>query len=129
MICRHRGQPLIGEAEATAVRFDVGSQTLSTLTKQTQSASGDLGALIKQLIAAAQPLEGRFNGAGKAAFDAFKARSDEITAELSSSLSGILGGIAGMDTALVQGETEMADNSRTNLGAANFDAARFGARG
>lgn len=111
------------------MRFDVGSQTLSTLTRQTQGASGDLGALIKQLIAAAQPLEGKFNGAGKAAFDSFKARSDEITAELNSSLSGILGGIGGMDTAFVQGETEMADNSRTSLGAANLDAARFGARG
>ena len=111
------------------MRFDVGSQTLSTLTRQTQGASGDLGALIKQLIAAAQPLEGKFNGAGKAAFDSFKARSDEITAELNSSLSAILGGISGMDTAFVQGETEMADNSRTSLGAANFDAARFGARG
>jgi uncharacterized protein YukE len=128
MICRHRRQPPIGE-EAIPVRFDVGSQTLSTLTRQTQGASGDLGALIKQLIAAAQPLEGKFNGAGKAAFDSFKARSDEITAELNSSLSAILGGISGMDTALIQGETEMADNSRTSLGAANFDAARFGARG
>jgi uncharacterized protein YukE len=119
----------IGEEEATPVRFDVGSQTLSTLTRQTQGASGDLGALIKQLIAAAQPLEGRFNGAGKAAFDSFKARSDEITSELNTSLSAILGGISGMDTALIQGETEMADNSRTSLGAANFDAARFSARG
>ena len=129
MICRHQRQPPIGEEEATPVRFDVGSQTLSTLTRQTQGASGDLGALIKQLIAAAQPLEGKFNGAGKAAFDSFKARSDEITAELNSSLSGILGGIGGMDTAFVQGETEMADNSKTGLGSANFDAARFSTRG
>jgi uncharacterized protein YukE len=111
------------------VRFDVGSQTLSTLTSQTQGASGDLGALIKQLIAAAQPLEGKFNGAGKAAFDSFKARADEITYELNSSLQGILGGIHGMDTAFVEGETEMADNSKSGLGAANFDAARFGSRG
>lgn len=111
------------------MRFDVGSQTLSTLTRQTQGASGDLGALIKQLIAAAQPLEGRFNGAGKAAFDSFKARSDEITADLNSSLSAILGGVHGMDTAFIQGETEIADNSKTGLGAANFDAARFGTRG
>jgi uncharacterized protein YukE len=111
------------------VRFDVGSQTLSTLTRQTQGASGDLGALIKQLIAAAEPLEGKFNGAGKAAFDSFKARSDEITADLNSSLSAILGGVHGMDTAFIQGETEMADNSRSGLGAANFDAARFSTRG
>jgi uncharacterized protein YukE len=115
--------------EESPVRFDVGSQTLSTLTRQTQGASGDLGALIKQLIAAAQPLEGRFNGAGKAAFDSFKARSDEITADLNSSLSAILGGVHGMDTAFIQGETEMADNSKTGLGAANFDAGRFGTRG
>jgi uncharacterized protein YukE len=111
------------------VRFDVGSQTLSTLTRQTQGASGDLGALIKQLIAAAQPLEGKFNGAGKAAFDSFKARSDEITADLNSSLSGILGGVHGMDTAFIQGETEMADNSKSGLSAANFDGARFSTRG
>lgn len=110
------------------MRFDVGSQTLSTLTRQTQGASGDLGALIKQLIAAAQPLEGKFNGAGKAAFDSFKARSDEITADLNSSLSAILGGVHGMDTAFIQGETEMADNSKTGLGSANFDAARFSTR-
>jgi uncharacterized protein YukE len=129
MICRHQRQPPIGEEEASPVRFDVGSQTLSTLTRQTQSASGDLGALIKQLIAAAQPLEGKFNGAGKAAFDSFKLRSDEITADLNSSLSAILGGVSGMDTAFVHGETEMADNAKTSLGAANFDAARFGTRG
>ncbi len=111
------------------MRFDMGSSTLSTLTRQTQGASGDLGALIKQLIVAAQPLENKFNGAGKAAFDSFKLRSDEITADLNSSLSAILGGVSGMDTAFVHGETEMADNSRSGAGAANFDAARFSTRG
>ncbi len=110
------------------MRFDMGSSTLSSLTSQTQGASGDLGALIKQLIVAAQPLENKFNGAGKAAFDSFKARADEVTYDLNSSLRAILGGVQGMDTAFVQGETEMADNSRSGLSAANFDAARFGAR-
>ena len=64
------------------MKFDMGASTLSTLSKQTQGSSDDLGALIRQLIAAAEPLEGRFNGAGRAAFDSFKARADEITAEL-----------------------------------------------
>ncbi|WP_306316737.1 MULTISPECIES: hypothetical protein [unclassified Streptomyces] len=41
------------------MKFDMGSTTLSTLTKSTSGSSDDLGALIQQLTAAAQPLEGR----------------------------------------------------------------------
>ncbi|WP_231849912.1 hypothetical protein [Saccharopolyspora erythraea] len=110
------------------VKFDMGSSTLSTLTKQTQGSSDDLGALIRQLIAAAEPLQGKFNGAGRAAFDGFKTRADEITAELNSSLAAILGGQSGMDSSFGQGDTEMADNATSAQGSANFDAARFGAR-
>jgi uncharacterized protein YukE len=107
------------------MKFDMGSTTLSSLTKQTQGSSEDLGALIKQLIVAAEPLQGRFNGAGRAAFDRFKANADAITADLNGALAAILGGQSGMDTAFVQGDTEMADNATSAQGAANFDAARF----
>jgi len=107
------------------VKFDMGSQTLSTLTKQTRGASDDLGLLIRQLIAAAEPLEGNFNGGGRAAFDSFKANADSITAELNSSLGAILGGQSGMDSAFGHGDTEMADNASSASGSANFDAARF----
>jgi uncharacterized protein YukE len=107
------------------MKFDMGSTTLSSLTQQTQGASDDLGALIQQLIAAAEPLEGNFNGAGRAAFDSFKANADAITAELNTSLGAILGGQSGMDTAFVTGDSEMADNAVSTQGAANFDAARF----
>jgi len=108
------------------MKFDMGQTTLSTLTKQSQGSSDDLGSLIRQLIAAAQPLEGKFNGQGRAAFDSFKSRSDQITAELNSSLGAIIGGQGGMDTAFGQGDDEMADNARANEGSAGFDAARFG---
>ncbi|MCX9193770.1 hypothetical protein C3Y87_20800 [Carbonactinospora thermoautotrophica] len=107
------------------MKFDMGQQTLGTLAKQTSGASEDLGALIKALIAAAEPLTGKFNGAGKTAFDSFKARADGITAELNASLRAILGGVQGMDTAFIQGEQEQAQNAQQNLRAANFDAARF----
>ncbi|CAM5539601.1 hypothetical protein GCM10010329_28140 [Streptomyces spiroverticillatus] len=110
------------------MKFDMGSTVLSGLTTQSQASSRDLGSLIQQLIAAAEPLEGRFNGAGKAAFDRFKANSDEITAALNSALSSILGGQAGMDGAFTAGEGEHADNASSNMAAANFDAARFGGR-
>ncbi|MCX4834458.1 hypothetical protein OG746_37730 [Streptomyces sp. NBC_01016] len=107
------------------MKFDMGSTTLSTLGKSTSGSSDDLGALIQQLIAAAQPLEGKFNGEGKAMFDAFKANADDITAALNGSLSAILGGQSGMDTAFGTGDQEQSDNAQQNMGAANFDAARF----
>ncbi len=110
------------------LKFDMGNQTLATLTKQSRGSSTDMGSLIKQLIAAAEPLEGRFNGAGKRAFDLFKANSDEITAALNGSLSAILGGQQGMDQAFMSGEQESADNARQSMASANFDAARFGGR-
>ena len=70
------------------MKFDMGSTTLSDLGKSTEGSSTDLGALIRQLIAAADPLEGKFNGAGKSAFDTFKAHADEITNDLNGSSAG-----------------------------------------
>jgi hypothetical protein len=107
------------------MKFDMGATTLSTLTQQTQGSSDDLGALIRQLVAAAAPLEGKFNGAGRAAFDSFKSRTDEITAELNISLGAIVRGQSGMDTSFVTGDIEMSDNARSAEGSANFDSARF----
>jgi uncharacterized protein YukE len=107
-------------------KFDMGSDTLSTLQTKTSGSSDQLGATIRQLIAAATPLENRFNGAGKAAFDRFKLRADDITAELNRSLSSILGGIGQMDTSFREGEQDMTSNAATTEGAANFEAARFG---
>lgn len=107
------------------MKFDMGSHTLSALGRQTRGASDDLGSLIHQLIAASEPLQGNFNGAGRAAFDTFKAHADSVTAELSSALGAILGGQGGMDSAFGHGDTEMADNASSAAGSANFDAARF----
>lgn len=111
------------------MKFDMGSQTLGTLVNQTQGASDDLGTLIQQLIVAAEPLQGNFNGAGRAAFDTFKANADAITAELNASLGAILGGQSGMDISFQTGDAEMADNATTGMGTADFDGARFAGRG
>lgn len=110
------------------MKFDMGSTTLSDLGKSTVGSSDDLGTLITLLVQAAEPLEGRFNGAGKVAFDSFKTRADDITAALNGALSSILGGQAGMDEAFGTGDLEQGENAQQNMGLANFDAARFGAR-
>jgi uncharacterized protein YukE len=107
------------------MKFDMGAQTLSALSKRTQSSSDDLGMLISQLIRAAEPLDGTFNGAGRAKFDQFKTHADQITTDLNSALSRILGGQGGMNRAFTQGDAEMGDNATGAEGSANFDSARF----
>jgi len=110
------------------VKFDMGAETLTALTRQTQGAGDDLGALIQQLIAAVTPLETTFQGAGRAQFDAFKANADQLTVDLRSALSAIVGGQSGMNTAFASGDAEMAGNASGAAGSADYDAARFGAR-
>ncbi|MFD3497630.1 hypothetical protein ACFWWT_28465 [Streptomyces sp. NPDC058676] len=107
------------------MKFDMGAQTLSQLQRDSRGSSDDLGSLIRQLVDAATPLEGKFNGSGRAMFDQFKAQADRITADLNGSLSAILGGQSGMDSAFSSGDQEQGDNAKQQMGAANFDAARF----
>ncbi|OLZ58224.1 hypothetical protein AV521_46195 [Streptomyces sp. IMTB 2501] len=110
------------------MKFDMGAQTLSTLMRDSRGSSQDLGTLIRQLVQAAEPLEGKFNGAGRAAFDQFKVRADGIAKELNQSLGAILGGQSGMDSAFSTGDQEQGDNAKRQMGSANFDAARFSGR-
>ncbi|GAA4059467.1 MULTISPECIES: hypothetical protein [Actinomadura] len=106
-------------------RWDYGQETLVTLAKNTGGSTQELATLVKQLIAAAEPLAGRFDGAGKAAFDSFKARSDQIIADLTTGLGSVNQGQIGMEKAFVTGDETMASDAQRNMAAANFDAAKF----
>lgn len=107
------------------MKFDMGSQTLATLNQKTSGSNDDLGGLVRQLVAAVAPLEGKFNGQGRVRFDQFKARADEIAADLNSSLARIAQGQSEMNVATQTGDQQTADNSTRNESAANFDGARF----
>jgi hypothetical protein len=109
----------------SVVKFAMGGDVLAQLTKRTSSSGDDLGALVRLLGRAAEPLEGKFNGAARVAFDQFKGQTDSIAAELSSALGAALGGISGMDRSFKEGEAEMADQTRSTQASASFDAARF----
>lgn len=107
------------------MKFNMGNTTLGDLVKQTSSSHTDLAGLVRKFIAAAEPLEKDMDGAGKRAFDTFKAHSDEIGNDLQNSLAMVNRGQAGMDTAFQQGDQQAADNATRNSAGANYDGARF----
>lgn len=108
------------------MKFDMGSQTLTTLTQKTGGSNEDLGSLVRQLVQAVAPLEGKFNGSGRARFDEFKQRADFVASDINRALGSILEGQGGMNVAFQTGDQESADNAQQTQGAANFDAANFG---
>lgn len=108
------------------MKFAMGGETLGQLAKQTSGSSDDLGSLVKQLLQAAEPLQGKFNGAARQTFDRFKVDTDAIAGELNGALGSVLGGIAGQGRAFVEGEQQMVDETSAAQSGAAFDAARFG---
>lgn len=109
------------------MKFDMGSQTLGTLTRQTSGSTDELTGLVRALVEASAPLEGKFNGSGRMAFDNFKGRVDEVTNDLNRSLAALNVGQSEMDLASQTGDMEFSDNASRSTGAASFDAARFSA--
>ena len=107
------------------MKFAMGADTLSTLTKQTSAKNQDLGALVRQLAQAADPVQEDFQGRAKQVFLEFKANTDDIANGLNMALASVLEGVAGMDKAFVEGETQQADETRTLMASVSFDSARF----
>ncbi|MFW6640713.1 hypothetical protein ACOALZ_11820 [Nocardiopsis algeriensis] len=106
-------------------RWDIGDSTLNTLAQNTATSGDELSSLIQQLIQAAEPLSGKFDGAGKAAFDSFKLRADGIAADLRAGLGSIQEGQGGMNVAFSSGSETMAEDANQGMSSANFDAAKF----
>jgi uncharacterized protein YukE len=105
--------------------FDMGAQTLGQLSTATGSAHDDLGQNVRDLADAGSELEGRFNGTGRAAFDRFKADSEQIAIELNQALAAVLGGIDGQNTAFLEGEAQMEQETTTAHRGAGIESARF----
>jgi uncharacterized protein YukE len=110
------------------MKFDMGDTTLQQLTKNTSTLGQDLGTLVRSLADAAEPLESKFHGLGRQAFDTFKANTDAIATSLDAALAAVLAGIEGQEAAFATGDQSIADATTTTQNAQDFDAARFGAR-
>lgn len=114
------------------MKFAMEADALQVLGRKTSAESDDLAQLVRNLVEAAEPLEGTFNGTAKASFNSFKARTDEVAAVLSNALVGITESIAGQNLAFVTAADEGAEAHHAAEGAANFagaDTSKFAPRG
>lgn len=105
--------------------FKMTDEALPTLNKQTNASHADIGSLIKQLIAAVTPLEGKFEGDGYVQFQNFKMNADQITVDLQNSFGVVTEGQSGMHTAFVTGVDEMVSNAQSTEAGADYASARF----
>jgi uncharacterized protein YukE len=114
------------------MKFAMEADALQVLGRKTSAESDDLAQLVRNLVEAAEPLEGTFNGTAKAAFNSFKARTDEVASTLNNALVGITESIAGQNLAFVTAADEGADAHSAAEGAADFagaDTTKFAPRG
>ena len=104
-------------------KFAMEADALGTLGQKTSTESEDLGQLVRNLVDAAAPLEGTFNGAAKTSFNRFKLRVDDVAAVLSNALVGIIESIAGQNRSFITADDEGSSVHSSAEGSAAFDAA------
>lgn len=109
------------------MKFAMGADVLTSLTKKTSASSDELAATVRKLAAVSEQVEGRVNGAARKAFDDFQREAEGIAVELTAALRGVLAGMREMDAAFIQGDQQMADEITRARTSSAFDAGRFGA--
>lgn len=102
------------------IKFSMEQETLVNLGQRTSTESDDLGALVRRLVEAAEPLESVFNGPAKSAFNNFKSKTDDIATALNNALVGILGSIEGQNNAFVTAADEGAAAHTSADGSSDF---------
>jgi len=108
------------------MKFAMGADVLTSLTKKTSASSEELATLVRKLAAVSEQVEGKVNGAARKAFDDFQRDAEGIAVELTTALRGVLAGMKEMDTAFIQGDQQMADEIAQARTSSSFDAGRFG---
>lgn len=104
------------------MKFSMEDQTLVRLGQRSQTESDDLGTLVRQLMQAAEPLAGVFNGPARARFNDFQAKTDQIANSLNGALAGIVGSIAGQNVAFNTAAEDGASAHDAAQGSADFSS-------
>lgn len=104
-------------------RWDMSQGAFDQAAKGTAGRAQDLGGLVKQLVDAAAPLEGKFGGEGKKQFDAFKQNVDSIAASLNAGMAHLAVGQHGVGTAMNTAQNEQVTTAKQNMGSAESQSA------
>lgn len=107
-------------------RWDMSQGVFDKSAKATAGRTLDLGGLVKQLVAAAEPLEGKFSGDGKRMFDVFKVNVDQTAADLNAGMAHLAIGQKGVGTAVTTAQD--AQVAATKQANSNADAQATTAR-
>ena len=106
----------------TGTHYSMDQETLSRLGRQTEAETEELAQLVRNFIAAAEPIAHSFNGPARAAFNQFKANADAISAQLTNALIGLRESIAGQDQAFTEGMVEAAEAHKAHMSGADWSA-------
>ena len=93
--------------------------------KKTDSSIEDLGALIKQLLDAVRPLEGKFKGQGNESFQSLHLKADEVSRLVKKGMESFNEGQSGVSNAVFQGDEAMSDAAQNQMSASQFDSTKF----
>ena len=102
-----------------------GGETLTTMTRQTDSSTQDLAALLQRLAQAGEPIRDSFQGRGRALFDEFHKNAHADGVILNKLLASIAEGVGGMDSSYFDFEQQSADTAQQLMGAAPFSSGSF----
>ncbi|MGW5876818.1 hypothetical protein ACWFMI_09765 [Nocardiopsis terrae] len=105
--------------------IDVNADSASNLMTTTEQALQELGSQVTKLMEAAEPMGDSFSGQAKTDFDELNRRAGEVAADLNRGLGRMNEGQAEFSKVIMAGDEAMADEARTQMSAANFDAAKF----
>lgn len=103
------------------MKFDMHATALADYGKKADTTHQDLGALINELVAAAEPLEKKFNGEAKAAFNTFHQNTHTVSDDLKSAYGAIMGSVAEQDRAFKNFQINAGEAVASTANAQQYD--------
>ncbi|SIO86110.1 hypothetical protein [Nocardiopsis sp. JB363] len=105
--------------------LDFHQASFAKMTSNTSQSGEQLSSLVNRLVSAVDPLKDKFEGSGRNSLDELHRRAESVSILVGGDLNSLNEGQNEMMNAVMQGDEEMADSTRSQMSAANFDAGKL----